>query len=37
VQPRWRWFAETGRQRVDSKDTVYAYDRDWLMTGIEFR
>lgn len=37
LRPRLKWFAESGRQRVDSQDTLYAHDRDWLMTGIEFR
>jgi hypothetical protein len=32
-----RWFAEGGRQDVDSRDASFAYDRDWVLTGIEFR
>lgn len=32
-----RWFAEGGRQDVDSQDPSFAYDRDWVLGGIEFR
>lgn len=31
------WYAETGAERTDSRDPVYAYDRDWVETGIRFR
>ena len=27
---------ETGTQTTDSEDPVFAYDRDWVYTGIEF-
>jgi hypothetical protein len=42
---RWDWkfkrhvrfFTEGGVQRTDSQDPVFAYDRDWLLTGIQYR
>lgn len=30
-------FVEGGMQRTDSKDPIYAYDTDWVLTGIQFR
>lgn len=32
-----RWFSEAGLQHAASHDPVYAYDRQWVMTGMEFR
>ena len=31
------FFTEGGSQRTDSQDPVFAYDRDWLLTGITYR
>jgi hypothetical protein len=33
---RLRWFVEGGVERTDSRDPVFAYDRDWVLTGIQF-
>jgi hypothetical protein len=31
-----RWYVEGGTQQTDSRDPVFAYDRDWVLTGIRF-
>ena len=31
-----RWYVEGGTQQTDSRDPVFAYDRDWALTGIRF-
>jgi len=31
-----RWYVEGGAQQTDSRDPVFAYDRDWVLTGIRF-
>jgi hypothetical protein len=36
-KPHVRFFTEGGVQRTDSQDPVFAYDRDWLLTGIQYR
>lgn len=28
---------ESGLQQTDSTDPIYAYDRDWVLTGVRFR
>ena len=33
---RLRWYFEGGTQRTDSQDPVFAYDRDWVLTGIQY-
>jgi len=33
---RLRWFFEGGQQQSDSNDPVFAYDRDWVLTGIHY-
>ena len=30
-------FVEGGTQRTDSRDPIFAYDRDWVLTGIRIR
>jgi hypothetical protein len=30
-------FVELGAQRVDNEDPALAYDKDWLMTGFQYR
>jgi hypothetical protein len=30
-------FLEGGIQRNDNQDPLFAFDRDWVLTGIEFR
>ena len=31
------FFTEGGSQRTDSQDPIFAYDRDWVLTGITYR
>ena len=33
---RLRWYVEGGTQRTDSRDPVFAYDRDWVYIGIQY-
>lgn len=31
-----RWYVEGGTQQTDSPDPVFAFDRDWVLTGFRF-
>ena len=30
-------FVEGGVLRTDNEDPIFAFDRDWILTGVEFR
>jgi hypothetical protein len=34
--PHLRWYVEGGREDSDSRDPVFSYDRDWMLTGIHY-
>lgn len=31
-----RWYVEGGAQQTDNPDPVFAFDRDWVLTGFRF-
>jgi hypothetical protein len=31
-----RWFVEGGTRQTDGRDPVFAYDRDWVITGFRY-
>ena len=33
---RWRWHVEGGAERVDNRDPIFAYDRDFIFTGVDY-
>jgi hypothetical protein len=33
---RLNWYVEGGAQQTDSQDPVFAYDRNWVLSGIRF-
>jgi hypothetical protein len=33
----FEWFFEGGTEDADSRDPIYAYERDWFLSGVRFR
>jgi len=33
---RLEWYVEGGADRTDSPDPIFAYQRDWILTGMHF-
>lgn len=33
---RFEWYVEGGADRTDSPDPIFAYEREWILTGMHF-
>jgi hypothetical protein len=34
--PHLRWFVEAGSERTDSEDPLFAYERQWALSGVHY-